>query len=106
MKSDKYESPVYFKEWRKFAGFSQEQLADRMGTSAPTVSRIEKGDRDFSGHYLQTFANAIGCHPGDPISRLPPTRVPTLTDEQYAELLELRKLVAAISEQMKGVQKT
>ncbi|MCA1404647.1 helix-turn-helix transcriptional regulator [Ensifer sp. IC3342] len=66
---------LFFKEWRIHAGFSQEELAERLGVTASTVSRIETGNRDFVGSYLFAFAKACNCpSPGDPVSR-PPSQI-------------------------------
>lgn len=65
----------FFREWREHAHLTQKQLAERVGKTAATVSRIESGAREFSGEYLLKFAEAVGCpFPGDPINR-PPTKV-------------------------------
>lgn len=41
---------------RKDAGFSQEELAEKMGISRPTLALIEKGDRDLSVSDLKTLS--------------------------------------------------
>lgn len=63
---------TYFKEWREWKGWTQQELADRMEITAATVSRIESGDRDWSKGYLEAFSHVIGCpEPSDPITRPP-----------------------------------
>lgn len=63
---------TYFREWRIHAGFSQDVIASKLKVTKPTVSRIERGERDFTGKYLFNFADICGCAtPGDPISRPP-----------------------------------
>ena len=63
---------LFFKEWRVHAGFSQEEVGEKLGVTASTVSRIETGKREFIGSYLIRFAELCGCpYPGDPISRPP-----------------------------------
>lgn len=64
--------PVYFKEWREDKGWTQQELADSLGTSKQTVSRIETGARDWSKGYLEAFSVAIGCAPVVPLL-LPPS---------------------------------
>lgn len=52
--------PVYyFRDWRKHAGLSQPKLAAILGCSKITVSRVERGIRDFTGRYLADFAEAV-----------------------------------------------
>lgn len=71
---------TYFKEWREWKGWTQQELADRMDTTKQTVSRIESGARDWSKGYLEGFAHVIGCpNPTDPITR-PPESPLTIDD--------------------------
>ncbi|MEJ6847501.1 helix-turn-helix transcriptional regulator [Sinorhizobium fredii] len=66
---------LFFKEWRIHAGFSQEELGEKLSVTASTVSRIETGKRDFVGSYLFAFAKVCNCpSPGDPVSR-PPSQI-------------------------------
>lgn len=63
---------TYFKEWREWKGWTQQELADRLETTTATVSRIENGARDWSKGYLESFSHVIGCEdPTDPITRPP-----------------------------------
>lgn len=63
---------LFFKEWRVFAGLTQEQVAEKLGITAATVSRIENGKRDFTGSYLSAFVYVCNCpNPGDPVNRPP-----------------------------------
>lgn len=65
---------TYFREWRKWAGLTQEELAQLVGCAEGTISRYESGERDFTGKFLAIFVEIIGCpNPGDPISRPPDT---------------------------------
>jgi transcriptional regulator with XRE-family HTH domain len=45
---------------RARAGLTQEQLAERMGTSQSAIARIESGDRIPTVRTLQRFAEATG----------------------------------------------
>jgi transcriptional regulator with XRE-family HTH domain len=50
---------------RKQAGLTQEQVAERMGTKAPAVARLEAGGGS-KGHSpsvatLRKYAQAVGC---------------------------------------------
>jgi ribosome-binding protein aMBF1 (putative translation factor) len=48
---------------RLSAGLSQAEVADRMGTKAPAISRIESSDAKHSPSLrtLQKYAAAVGC---------------------------------------------
>lgn len=62
---------TYFREWRESKNWTQQELADRLETTAATVSRVEKGERDWGKGYLEAFAFVVGCEPADPITRPP-----------------------------------
>jgi len=71
---------TYFKEWREWKGWTQQELADRMETTKQTVSRVESGKRPWSKDYLESFSYVIGCpRPEDPIT-CPPGTPRTLDD--------------------------
>jgi transcriptional regulator with XRE-family HTH domain len=62
----------YLKAWRKFIGMNQGELAEKLGTTAATISRYETGDHEPPVSYIFMLADICGCkNPGDPISRLP-----------------------------------
>lgn len=83
----------YFREWRQFAGLTQQALGDKIGMAAGTISRIETGKRDFNGRFLALFVDAVGCpQPGDPLNREPDTiSLDSLTSDR-----ELRKRAAEL----------
>jgi transcriptional regulator with XRE-family HTH domain len=65
----------YFKEWRKFAGLSQEEVARELGMKRQTLSRIESGQADCSISFVKGFADLVGCrHFTDPLTRPPDGR--------------------------------
>lgn len=62
----------FFKEWRKFRGLTQQDLADQLGLTKATVSRIETGDIDYGRRFLEGAADVLGTTPGRLLSG-PPT---------------------------------
>ena len=56
---------VYFKEWRRNKELTQKQLADRLGTTHVTVSRMENGRREWNAGYLVAMAETLGIEPQD-----------------------------------------
>lgn len=48
--------------WRKGAGLTSAQVAERMGIKPPTVSRMEKNATKMSYETLRRYANACGVH--------------------------------------------
>lgn len=89
---------TYFREWREWKNWTQQELADRLETTAATVSRIEKGERDWGKGYLEAFAYVIGCpNPSDPITR-PPDQPTTLDDMLRSASPEIRRQAFAVVE--------
>lgn len=48
---------------RLFEGVSQSELADRLGTSKSSISRIEKGEQNLTLDYVNAYAEALGKQP-------------------------------------------
>lgn len=48
--------------WRKEAGLTSAQVAERMGIKAPTISRMEKNASRMSIDTLVRYARACGVH--------------------------------------------
>ncbi len=70
-KKRKKNRPTFIKEWRKFRGLSQEQLAQRIEREQPTLARIERGDIAYTQPILEAIASALNCQPADLIMRDP-----------------------------------
>ena len=56
----KSRSRLYLREWRIGCGLSQEQLAERIGTTKATISRIETRARDATLGFLEASVEALG----------------------------------------------
>ncbi|MCA6305263.1 MAG: helix-turn-helix transcriptional regulator [Phenylobacterium sp.] len=52
------------RELREAAGLSQQQLADRAGTSQPQVDRLEKGERKLTADWMRRLSEALGVPMG------------------------------------------
>lgn len=50
---------VFLREWREYLGYTQERIAERIGTTKGTVSRMEVSTREPNLGYLAAFAEAI-----------------------------------------------
>jgi len=57
------------RELRHRAGFSMQALADRAGTSAPQINKLEKGERRLTVDWMVRLGRALGV---DPTELLPP----------------------------------
>ncbi len=55
----------YIKEWREYRRLTQEQVADRIGISAPNFGRIENNRVPYSQDFLEMAADALMCEPWD-----------------------------------------
>jgi transcriptional regulator with XRE-family HTH domain len=64
---------------RKAAGFSQEELGQRIGVAQPVISRFEKGQRKMYDDILTELAQALDVTPND-ILGISPCK-PIKTDE-------------------------
>jgi transcriptional regulator with XRE-family HTH domain len=53
------------KELRERAGLSMQALADRTGTSAPQINKLEKGERRMTIDWMTRLARGLGCEPSD-----------------------------------------
>lgn len=61
----------FFKEWRKHRGYTQEALAEMIGTSVSTISQLETGKQGFTDSTLMALSEALKCSPGDLLMRNP-----------------------------------
>jgi transcriptional regulator with XRE-family HTH domain len=61
----------FIKEWRKFRGLTQEQLAEILDTTKASISRIESLDQGYTQDFLDACADALGTHPGTLLMRGP-----------------------------------
>ncbi len=56
------------KKIRESRGYSQEQLADRIGTTFQKISKLERGERKLSLQWMMDISKALGCSISDLIS--------------------------------------
>lgn len=63
--------PLFLKSWRKHRDLTQQQLAERLGMSDATISRIEKGAQNWDQAFLQAAADVLRCEPVDLLIRDP-----------------------------------
>lgn len=53
------------REFRDLAGLSMQALADRVGTTAPQINKLEKGERRLTLDWMTRLAAALGIEPRD-----------------------------------------
>lgn len=61
----------FFKEWRKYRGHNQAELAELVGVSVSSISQLETGKQGFTDSTLSALADALHCNPGDLLMRNP-----------------------------------
>lgn len=54
----------YLQQWREFRKLSQEQLADKVGTTKSVISLLENQKRPLSDKWLRKFADALDTTQG------------------------------------------
>lgn len=59
---------IFLKEWRKFRGLTQEQLAEKVGMVVSNISQLEQGRQGYSKEGLEALAGALNCEPGHLLS--------------------------------------
>jgi transcriptional regulator with XRE-family HTH domain len=65
--------PFFLKEWRLHRGYSQERLAEMIGSSKGYISDIERQNRDYNQGLLESLSEALMCTPADLLVRDPST---------------------------------
>jgi transcriptional regulator with XRE-family HTH domain len=61
----------FIREWREFRGLTQERLADMLGTTKTSISRIESLKQSYTQEFLEACADALGTHAGALLMRMP-----------------------------------
>jgi transcriptional regulator with XRE-family HTH domain len=56
--------PNRLREWRRIRGLTQDQLAQKVGTTKAVISNLERGDRGLSADWLLKLGPALGVDPG------------------------------------------
>jgi transcriptional regulator with XRE-family HTH domain len=51
------------REWRKYRGLTQEQLAERIGIARSYLTKIERGSRRYDQPFLEAAAEALRTEP-------------------------------------------
>ena len=68
----KGERPQHFlRAWRKYRGYTLEQIAERIGMTHQNLGKIERGAVPYNQHLLERLAEEYRCEPADLIIRDP-----------------------------------
>ena len=91
--------PLHLKGWRVHRTLSQERLAEMIGTTKATISRIENRKQNWDQAFLQAAADALRCEPRDLMIRDPsqPNALWTIYDQLSApEREQAIRLITAL----------
>ena len=61
----------YIREWRKYRGLTQAQLAEAVAIDRSHINKIERGKRYHARPLLEAIAAKLNCDPSDLIRRHP-----------------------------------
>ena len=83
------------KQLREERGWSQEQLAQKMGyISKSTINKIEKNINDVNQSTLEKFAKVFGCDPAELVSEQPKIVNPKTLDFQRDLAKDYKKILS------------
>lgn len=99
----------YLRQWRKHRGYTQERLAEMIGTSKGYLSDLERGVRRWNQDILEQLAEALRCSPADLI-RIDPSQADetiwtiydTLTPVQRTQAVAVLKAIRGDSTGTEG----
>lgn len=83
---------------RKELGKTQEWLADEVGLTKASISRIEKGEQNWDAAFLRAAAAALGVEPADLLTKREP--------KHLAVLLAMRGLTPASQQVLADMAET
>lgn len=93
----------YIREWRRYCGLTQAQLAEAVGIDRSLLNKIERGRRNHPRRVVEAIAARLECAPDDLIRRHPShvseleTLYHSLSPEDQPRALGLLKLAFARS---------
>lgn len=94
---------VFIREWRKHRDLTLEQLAERVGITHASLSRIERGLQDYNQTLLEALATELRTDPASLIMRNPSddTAIWTLWDQaqegEKRQIEEMAKIITKAS---------
>lgn len=91
----------HLRAWRKFRKLTQEQLAEKIGTSKAVIGHLETGRNGLSDKWLSKLAPALGTSPGHLLEHDPESLPTDILDiwrdvplERREEGLELLRILS------------
>lgn len=62
---------TFLRQWREYRNLTLERLADRVGTTHASLSRIERGKQPYGQELLEALADALQTDPASILIRDP-----------------------------------
>lgn len=62
---------TFLRQWREYRSLTQDDLAERLGTSKASISRIEAGQQAYTQDFLEACADALRTDPASLLMRNP-----------------------------------
>lgn len=84
---------TFIRQWREARGLTLEQLAERVGTTHATLSRIERGHQPYQQALLEAIAEALQTDPASLIMRDPSDPEAIWSVWEQAKPAERRQIV-------------
>jgi transcriptional regulator with XRE-family HTH domain len=89
----------FIKHWREYRGLTQDQLADRLGMSKASLSRVENLLQPYTQDLLEGLAEALNTDPASLLMRNPqdPAAIWTIWDQaQPAERAQIEDVARVL----------
>lgn len=90
--------PTFLRQWRDYRHLTQEELADKAGLTAPSISQLENGIQGFTDKSLAELATALGCTPVELLGR-----DPSVKDDFWPVLQAVERLPGPARQQVYNV---
>lgn len=103
IRSDKPRARHFLREWRKARNLSQQALADKIGATKQSLSRIELHEQPYNQDTLELLADALGTTPAGLLTG-PPGTHESAQDPPNSAFLAL--LLASVFEKLAGLGET
>lgn len=85
METEKNEGPNFLQAWRKFRRMTQDELAEKVGTTKAVISLLESGNRPLSAKWLRKIAPVLNTTPGHLLDH-DPNELPTDVIDIWASI--------------------
>jgi transcriptional regulator with XRE-family HTH domain len=98
IKSPGHRQQHFIKEWRKAKHLTQDQLAEKMGVSKATISRIESYDQPYTQDFLEFCSLVLNVSVAALLSRSPTEEDEITPLVERARPAQRKKILKAIKE--------